>query len=89
MPIHIFHGCRDQRVPIIQSRKCRRALKNAGADGQRQEAPGLWHSLPWFPTRHLGMPEVLERYLANDCRPGSPEVLAKSARRTAKFRRRP
>ena len=70
IPIYIFHGDRDQRVPVIQSRKYYRALQKAGADVRYKEVPDLWHSYPWFPTHHLAILEILEDYLGNDCGPG-------------------
>ena len=70
LPIYIFHGDRDQRVPIEQSRKFANALKRAGKDVKYQEIVDLWHSLPWWPQHHLAVLSSLEDYLANDCGPG-------------------
>ena len=69
IPLYIFHGDRDQRVPIIQSRKYYKALKRAGKDVEYNEVPDLWHSLPWWPTHHVNMLENLEDYLKNRCGP--------------------
>ncbi len=70
IPIFVFHGDRDQRVPVDQSRKFVRAMERAGKDVQYLEIVDLWHSLPWWPQHHLAMFESLENYLANDCGPG-------------------
>ncbi|MDZ7668625.1 MAG: prolyl oligopeptidase family serine peptidase [Gammaproteobacteria bacterium] len=70
IPIFIFHGDRDQRVPVDQSRKFHRALQNREKDTEYLEIPDLWHSLPWFPQHHLAVLSSLERYLAEDCGPG-------------------
>lgn len=70
IPIFVFHGDRDQRVPVDQSRKFVRALERAGKDVQYLEIVDLWHSLPWWPQHHRAMFESLENYLANDCGPG-------------------
>ena len=70
IPIYIFHGDRDQRVPIEQSRKFANALKRAGKDVKYEEIVDLWHSLPWWPQHHLAMLSSLEDYLAEDCGPG-------------------
>ncbi len=70
IPIFIFHGDRDQRVPIEQSRKYVKALKKAGKDVEYLEIADLWHSLPWWPQHHLAVLETLEDYLANRCGPG-------------------
>jgi len=70
IPIFIFHGDRDQRVPIEQSRKYVRALKRAEKDVEYLEIVDLWHSRPWWPQHRLAVFEVLEDYLANRCGPG-------------------
>ena len=70
IPIFVFHGDRDQRVPVEQSRKFVRALKRAGKDVKYLEIVDLWHSSPWWPQHHLAMFQSLENYLANDCGPG-------------------
>ena len=69
IPIFVFHGDRDQRVPVDQSRKFVKAMKRAGKDTQYLEVVDLWHSLPWWPQHHRAMFESLESYLANDCGP--------------------
>lgn len=70
IPIYIFHGDRDRRVPIEQSRKFANALKRAGKSVKYEEIVDLWHSLPWWPQHHLAFLSSLEDYLANDCGPG-------------------
>ena len=70
IPIYIFHGERDQRVPIVQSEKFVRALQRAGKDVKYQEIVDLWHSNPWWPQHHLAMLSSLEDYLAHECGPG-------------------
>ncbi|MCV6615400.1 MAG: alpha/beta fold hydrolase, partial [Cellvibrionaceae bacterium] len=70
IPLLLFHGDRDIRVPVDQSRKYYKALKKAGHDVQYVEIPDLWHSNPWFPQHKAVMYTELERYLANDCGPG-------------------
>jgi dipeptidyl aminopeptidase/acylaminoacyl peptidase len=70
IPIFIFHGDRDQRVPVNQSRKYAKALEKAGKPVKYLEIPDLWHSLPWWPQHHLAVFQGLEEYLANECGPG-------------------
>ena len=70
IPIYIFHGDRDQRVPIEQSRKYVSALKRAGKDVEYTEIVDLWHSFPWFPQHHLAILGSVEEYLAERCGPG-------------------
>ena len=70
IPIFVFHGDRDQRVPIDQSEKFVNALRRAGKDVKYMEIVDLWHSLPWFPQHHLAVLSSIESYLANECGPG-------------------
>ena len=70
IPIYIFHGDRDQRVPIEQSRKYVSALKKAGKDVEYEEIVDLWHSFPWYPQHHLAILGSVEEYLAERCGPG-------------------
>jgi dipeptidyl aminopeptidase/acylaminoacyl peptidase len=70
IPIFIFHGNRDQRVPIEQSEKYVAALRRAGKDVEYLEVVDLWHSYPWFPQHHLAVLSSIEDYLANRCGPG-------------------
>ena len=70
IPIFVFHGDRDQRVPIDQSEKFVSALQRAGKSVKYMEIVDLWHSLPWFPQHHLAVLSSIESYLANECGPG-------------------
>ena len=70
IPIFVFHGDRDQRVPIDQSEKFVNALQRAGKSVKYMEIVDLWHSLPWFPQHHLAVLSSIESYLANECGPG-------------------
>lgn len=70
IPIYIFHGDRDQRVPIEQSRKYVNALERAGKNVEYQEIVDLWHSYPWFPQHTYAVLSSIEDYLENRCGPG-------------------
>lgn len=70
IPIFVFHGDRDQRVPIDQSEKFVNALQRAGKSVKYMEIVDLWHSLPWFPQHHLAVLSSIESYLATECGPG-------------------
>lgn len=70
IPLLLFHGDRDQRVPVNQSRKMYSKMKSLGKDVQYLEIPDLWHSNPWFPQHHYVMLQKIEDYLAKDCGPG-------------------
>ena len=70
IPIFVFHGDRDQRVPIDQSEKFVSALQRAGKDVKYMEIVDLWHSYPWWPQHHLAMLSEIESYLSTQCGPG-------------------
>ena len=70
IPVHIFHGERDQNVPVWTSERYYGALKRAGKPVKYTEIVDMWHSLPWWPQHHLAVLEILEEFLANDCGPG-------------------
>ncbi|MFV8783433.1 alpha/beta hydrolase family protein [Microbulbifer sp. SA54] len=70
IPLFIFHGDRDQRVPIDQSRKFYERLEKLGKPVEYLEIPDLWHSMPWFPQHHLAVLTSVEDYLGKRCGPG-------------------
>ena len=70
IPIMIFHGDRDQIVPIEQSEKYYAALKRAGKDVQYVEINDYGHGPSLSITKQAQVLEILEKYLANDCGPG-------------------
>ncbi|WP_308365237.1 MULTISPECIES: prolyl oligopeptidase family serine peptidase [unclassified Microbulbifer] len=70
IPLFIFHGDRDQRVPLDQSRKFYSKLEELDKPVKYMEIPDLWHSMPWFPQHHYAVLSSLEEYLQNDCGPG-------------------
>jgi predicted peptidase len=49
IPIWIFHGDADPRVPVEESRRMASALKAIGADVQYTELPGVGHN-SWDPA---------------------------------------
>jgi len=69
IPIFIFHGDRDQIVPVEQSRKFYRALKRAGKDVEYLEIVDMPHGTPW-PQHRLAVFEIFEDYLGSRCGPG-------------------
>ena len=70
IPIMIFHGDRDQTVPIEQSEKYHAALKAAGKNTQYVEIKDYGHGPSLSPVQQGKVLEILETYLANDCGPG-------------------
>ncbi len=70
IPIFIFHGDRDQRVPLNQSRKYVKALEKHKKDVKYLEVRDLWHSFPWWPQHHLAILSSVEDYLEKECGEG-------------------
>lgn len=67
IPVHIFHGERDQNVPIWISEAYVRGLKKHKKEYEYTEIVDLWHSLPWWPQHHLAILEILEGFLGEGC----------------------
>jgi len=70
IPIMIFHGDRDQIVPIEQSEKYYAALKKAGKNVQYIEIDDYGHGPSLSIAKQAQVLEILETYLARDCGPG-------------------
>ena len=62
IPMWIFHGDADERVPVDQSRKLVSALKRVGASVQYTEFPGLDHN--GAPAKAYAEPELFRWLLA-------------------------
>lgn len=67
IPVHIFHGERDQNVPIWISEAYVKGLKKHDKEYEYTEIVDLWHSLPWWPQHHLAILEIFEDFLGNRC----------------------
>jgi len=83
IPVHIFHGERDQNVPIWTSEGYASALKRAGKPYEYTEIVDMWHSLPWWPQQHLAVLEILEDSLANMCGFGDVNATANARAATS------
>ena len=70
IPILIFHGDRDQTVPIDQSEKYYEALKRAGKDVKYVEISDYGHGPSLTPDKQAQVLELLEGYLRDECGPG-------------------
>ena len=49
LPVWIFHGDRDRRIPVSESRRMAQALREAGGDPRYTEYPGVGHD-SWTPA---------------------------------------
>lgn len=66
----IFHGNRDQTVPIEQSEKYYAALKAAGKAVKYVEIEDYGHGDSLSPAQQAKVLGIIEDYLAKDCGPG-------------------
>jgi len=67
IPILIFHGDRDQTVPIEQSEKYYEALKKAGKDVKYVEISDYGHGPSVTVDKQAQVLELLASYLRDDC----------------------
>ncbi|MGA0704862.1 MAG: alpha/beta hydrolase family protein [Steroidobacteraceae bacterium] len=70
IPILIFHGDRDQTVPIDQSEKYHEALLAAGKDSTYVAISDYGHGPSITPDKQAKVLELLEGYLRDSCGPG-------------------
>jgi len=72
IPVLLYHGDRDVRVPLFHSRDFYNAVKDK-VNAKLVVVDDMPHSLPWWPEHHRKSLSEIESFLANDCgmRPGS------------------
>jgi dienelactone hydrolase len=71
IPVLIYSGDRDVRVPIFHSESFYEAIEDRVA-ATFLTIPNMPHSLPWYPEHHRQTLTAIEDFLANDCgMPGS------------------
>jgi dipeptidyl aminopeptidase/acylaminoacyl peptidase len=69
IPILLYHGDRDVRVPLFHSRNFYNAIEDR-VDAELLVVEDMPHSLPWYPRHHRETLAAIERFLADDCGPG-------------------
>ncbi len=69
IPILIYHGDRDVRVPIRDGRDFYNAVKNR-VPAKFLPVKDMFHQMPWWPEHHRETLTAIEDFLANDCGPG-------------------
>jgi dipeptidyl aminopeptidase/acylaminoacyl peptidase len=69
IPILLFYGDRDVRVPTFHSQEFYNAVRSK-VPAELVVIPDMPHSLPWYPRHFRTMLGALENYLKNDCGPG-------------------
>jgi dienelactone hydrolase len=71
IPVLIYSGDRDVRVPIFHSESFYEAVEDR-VPAKFLTIPDMPHSLPWYPEHHRQTLAAIEDFLANDCAmPGS------------------
>lgn len=71
IPLFIYHGDRDQTVPLKQSIEMVGKLKGAGKTYKYVEIPDMGHQYTtWGPHDGKVVLETVEGWLKNDCGPG-------------------
>ena len=69
IPILLFHGDRDVRVPMFHSVDFYNAVRDQ-VPAQLVQIEDMPHSLPWYPRHFRTMLSAMETYLEEDCGPG-------------------
>ena len=69
IPILVYHGDRDVRVPLFHGRDFYNAVRDQ-VDAELLVLEDMPHSLPWYPRHHRDTLAAIERFLAEDCGPG-------------------
>lgn len=69
IPILLFHGDRDVRVPLFHSTDFYNAVRNR-VHAELLVVEDMPHSLPWYPRHHREFLPAIERFLQEDCGPG-------------------
>jgi dipeptidyl aminopeptidase/acylaminoacyl peptidase len=72
IPILIYHGDSDVRVPLYHSTDFHAALQKEGKKSELVVIPKMQHSLPWWPDHHRKSLRAIEKFLAEDCGFNSP-----------------
>ena len=65
IPILVYHGDRDVRVPLFHGRDFYNAVKDK-VDAELLVVEDMPHSLPWYPDHHRVTLAAIERFLASD-----------------------
>ena len=69
IPILLFHGDRDVRVPMFHSVDFYNAVRDQ-VPAQLVQIEDMPHSPPWYPRHFRTMLSAMETYLEEDCGPG-------------------
>lgn len=71
IPLFVYHGDRDQTVPLKETIAMTGKLKGAGRNFKYLELPDMGHQYNlWSPDNSKTVLETIEGWLKNDCGPG-------------------
>jgi len=67
IPILIYHGDRDVRVPLFHSEDFYKAVKKFQPKSELLIVKDMPHSLPWYPEQQRETLAAIERFLSTTC----------------------
>lgn len=67
IPILVYHGDRDVRVPLFHGVDFYNAVKAHQPQSELLVVADMPHSLPWYPEHHTVTLNAIERFLATTC----------------------
>ncbi len=67
IPILVYHGNRDVRVPLFHGVDFYNAVKKVQPESQLLIVDDMPHSLPWYPEHHRETLSAIETFLTSTC----------------------
>lgn len=67
IPILVYHGDRDVRVPLFHGTDFYNGVKRYQPDSKLVVIKDMPHSLPWWPEHHRKSLSAIESFLNNEC----------------------
>ncbi len=67
IPILVYHGDRDVRVPLFHGTEFYKAVKKYQPDSRLVVVKDMPHSMPWWPTHHRESLNAIEDFLSTTC----------------------
>lgn len=67
IPILVYHGDRDVRVPLFHGVDFYNAVKKYQPQSELLVVPDMPHSMPWYPEQHEVTLNAIERFLTTTC----------------------
>ena len=67
IPILVYHGDRDVRVPLFHGEDFYKAVKKYQPKSELLIVKDMPHSLPWYPEQHRETLTAIDRFLSTTC----------------------